>query len=57
MESVKYWALLGSVIALTVLMLITLVRSIAGPRFTDRVVAEVHGYDGRINDYIYQLKR
>lgn len=25
--------------------------------FTDRVVAEVHGYDGKINDYIYQLKR
>ena len=39
MESVKYWGLMGSVIALTVLMLITLVRAIVGPRFTDRVVA------------------
>ena len=24
--------------------------------FTDKVVAEVHGYDGKINDYIYQIK-
>lgn len=24
--------------------------------FTDRVVAEVHGYDGAVNDYIYQVK-
>lgn len=25
--------------------------------FTDKVVAEVHGYDGTINDYIYQIKK
>lgn len=39
MEQIRYYALVGAVAALTLLILATLVRSILGPRFTDRIVA------------------
>lgn len=39
MEAVKQGALLFAAAVFTLLMLVTLVRCIQGPRFTDRVVA------------------
>ena len=39
MEQIKNGLLTGSALVLAVLMLVTLLRAILGPRFTDRMIA------------------
>ncbi|MCI2106751.1 MAG: monovalent cation/H+ antiporter complex subunit F [Intestinimonas sp.] len=38
MEAVGRYILIGSAIALALLMLVTLIRGVIGPRFTDRIM-------------------
>ena len=39
MEQVKSWVLSTGAVVLALLILVTLVRAVLGPRFTDRIVA------------------